>query len=191
MGRKGASQFLLLDDLAHRIVATVDNLGRQHAASRLWPVVPTTGRFSVDQRDGASVIAAGNFARYTAFVNFIEAVDTARAVELYRRFYPALQAAYRELGYPKAYFNDRLVEVIDLLLETPEPEQSPAVALTDVKGPVAAQRPWVHYDFVDPDLQSLAAGQKVLLRMGVASERRTKAKLRDLRAELVKQPTGR
>ncbi|CAN5361523.1 DUF3014 domain-containing protein [soil metagenome] len=186
VGRRDVARFLLLDDLAHRIVATVDNLGRQHAASKLWPVITTGGRFTVEQRDGNAVVTTDNAARYSAFLAFAEAIDTARGVELYRRFYPTLQAAYRELGYPKGYFNDRLVEVLDLLIETPEPEQPIAVTLIDVKGPIASTRPWVHYDYVDADLQSLTAGQKILLRMGLANERRAKAKLREVRAALVK-----
>ena len=38
---------------------------------------------------------------------------------LYVRLYPLFQRAYEELGYPGQYFNDRVVEVIDSLLATP------------------------------------------------------------------------
>ena len=50
----------------------------------------------------------------------MESVDTGRLAALYVRFYPLFQQAYRDLGYPNGYFNDRLVEVIDHLLVTPE-----------------------------------------------------------------------
>jgi hypothetical protein len=57
--------------------------------------------------------------------------------------------------------------------------------MAEVKGPYAPQRPWVHYRFADPELESLAAGQKILLRMGPDNERRLKAKLRELRGQLI------
>jgi hypothetical protein len=50
---------------------------------------------------------------------------------------------------------------------------------------VASTRPWVRYQYVDPQLESLAAGQKILLRMGPDNERRLKQKLRELRRELM------
>ncbi len=53
--------------------------------------------------------------------------------------------------------NDRLIEVIDNLLATP-----------DVEGPVYLTKPEAVYLFEDPELEALTAGQKVLLRMGSA-----------------------
>ena len=41
------------------------------------------------------------------------------------------------------------------------------------------------YEFTDPSLDALSAGQKLMVRMGVANERRLKARLRELRALLV------
>src|SRR3569832_1806139 len=38
-----------------------------------------------------------------------EKVDAKAFMAVYTRFYPQQQHAYRELGYPKGYFNDRLV----------------------------------------------------------------------------------
>ena len=59
-------------------------------------------------------------------VRALESIDSAKLVALYVRFYPLFQQAYAELGYPSRYFNDRLFEVIDHLLATP-----------DVRGPIA------------------------------------------------------
>ena len=52
---------------------------------------------------------------------------------------------------------------------------------TDGFGPVQPERPWVLYEFDDPVLQSLSAGQKILLRIGTVNERRMKAKLAEIR----------
>ena len=123
LGRKAVASFLVLDDFPRRLVATLDNLGRAHAAPLLWPVNPTPGRFTVQEvqeASGGTVIAADNSLRYTPLVLLAESVDASRAVDVYVRLYPLLQRAYEELGYPKRYFNDRLIEVIDQLLATPE-----------------------------------------------------------------------
>ena len=189
VGKAAALQFLQLDDLPRRVVVTVDNLGRAHAAPALWPVNPTAPRFGVSGEGESARIAAANAERYAGFVRFVESVDAARAVELYFAMYPQFQRAYEELGYPNRYFNDRLIEVIDLLLATPEPAQAPRVQLTEVQGPVKPARPWAHYEYVDPQLQSLAAGQKLLVRMGPEHERRLKARLRELKRQLLTGPT--
>ena len=72
-------------------------------------------------RGESQFISEGNSLRYEPFVAFVAAVDSARAVDLYRRMYPLLNQAYRELGFRGRSLNDRVFEVIDLLLATPEP----------------------------------------------------------------------
>jgi hypothetical protein len=182
---------LQLDGFVRRVVATVDNLVRPQAAARMWPVQPAPGRFTVAAGTGGAggtggtqTIDPANAARYGAFVAFAEAVNVERAAALYARLYPLFQEAYEELGYPGRYFNDRLVAVVDHLLQAPEPEGPVAVALVEVKGEYAAARPWTRYEFVDPELESLSSGQKILVRMGVANERRLKAQLAAFRARI-------
>jgi hypothetical protein len=185
LGRPAVLTHLQLDGFVQRVVATVDNLPRGHAAPRLWPVNPAPGRFTTEPAAGPSgVIAGANAARYAPFVDWVTAVDSGRAVAMYLRLYPQLQEAYEELGYPGRHFNDRVVEVIDHLLATPEPADPPAVVLTEVKGPVVPARPWVLYEFADPDLRALSAGQKMLLRVGADHRQRLKARLADFRAHL-------
>lgn len=184
LGREQVLSFLDLSDFARRVVATVDNLARGHAASRLWPVAPAPARFLVVEKDGTETIAGGNAERYNAFVRFVTSIDSAAAVALYVRMYPLLQTAYEDLGYPGKYFNNRLVEVIDQLLQTPEPEAPIEVTLMRVKGPIAEKRPWLRYEYADPALEARPAGQKILLRMGLKNTALLKAKLRDLRKRI-------
>ena len=186
LGRKNVLSFLQLDGFVRRAVATVDNLGRSHAPVLMWPVTPTPGRFaSTKAADGASeTIAPDNSARYTPFVQFAESVDAGRAVALYRRLYPLFQQAYVEQGFPGRYFNDRLVQVIDHLIDTPVPAQAPAVHLVEVKGSVPSQRPWVRYEFADPALEQLPAAQKQMLRLGPDNQQRVKALLRQYKQVL-------
>lgn len=181
LGARDMAAFLQMDGLVRRVVATVDNLGREHAPARLWPVNPTPERFAVVGSGPVQTIGLDNAARYGALVRWIESVNMERAVALYARLYPLFQQAYEELGYPGRYFNDRLVAVIDHLLQAPEPAGPVAVKLTEVKGDVPSTRPWVRYEFADPQLQSLSSGQKIMVRVGLENERRLKARLKALR----------
>jgi hypothetical protein len=203
MGRTNVLTWLNVDDFARRVAATVDNLARPHASSRLWPVNPIGDRFLVDEplagASGAAgtnppagaAIAAGNAQRYASFVRWSTSLDTATTVALYVRLYPLFQHAYEDLGYPGRHFNDRVVEVIDHLLQTPEPTQPLELRLTEIKGPFASERPWVRYEFADPELESRSAGQKMLLRMGNDNARQLKAKLREVRARIAQRTANR
>jgi len=184
LGREQLLSFVEASGFPRRVVATVDNLARGHAASRLWPVLPAPGRFQVVERDGATYIADDNRDRYTAFVRFASAVDTDAAVALYVRMYPMLQQAYEELGYPGKYFNNRLIEVIDQLLATPDLLKPIPLTLVDVKGAGETPRPWVRYEYADPSLEARPAGQKILLRMGAGNAGQLKAKLRQFRQRI-------
>ena len=185
LGRKSAAAFVMADDLPRRLAATVDNLGRDHASPLLWPTPPTPGRFTTETLDGVPVIAADNAARYTPFVLFVETLDVPHTVDLYVRMYPLLQGAYRQLGYPGQNFNDRLIAIIDQLLAAPEPEGPVRLQLTEVRGPIPSKRPWVRYEYQDPRLESLAAGQKIMVRVGIVNERRLKTRLAEFRQEIV------
>jgi hypothetical protein len=188
LGRERVLGALQLDGFVRRVVATVDNLGRTHAPVTMWPVVPTPGRFAAARAaDGSEQIAPDNTRRYAPFVALVESVDSAQVVALYRRLYPLFQQAYEELGFPKRYFNDRLVQVMDQLIATPVPAAPPTVKLVEVKGEVPSTRPWVRYEYADPQLESLSAGQKILLRVGAENQRRLQAKLVDLRGRVARR----
>lgn len=187
LGRSAVLSMLQVDDIVRRVVATVDNLGRSHAPVALWPVVPTPGRYSVQAgADGRERVAPGNAARYAPFVDWVSSIDSAQAAAFYRRVYPLFQQSYEGLGFPGRYFNDRLVAVMDLMIATPVPAELPVLTLVQVRGEVPSTRPWVRYEFADPALQGLSAGQKLLLRMGPEHQRRLQAKLRELRSHVAR-----
>ena len=185
--RKDLLTYFQLDGFVRKSVATVDNLARAQAASRLWPVNPTSERFSTRVGNGGvETIHPANSQRYAPMVRLIESVDSAKAVAVYRGLYPLFQQAYEDLGFPNGYFNDRLVQVLDHLISTPVPDQPPAVALVEVKGSVPSLRPWVRYEYVDADLEAQSAGRKILMRVGADNQRRLQAKLKDLRQRVAK-----
>ena len=186
---KDILRFLQPEQFVAHVVATVDNLPRAHAAVALWPVTPMPGRFSVGDGSDSAVALSGtlhpdNPQRYSAFVAFVEAVDTTKAVALYVHLYPLFQQAYRDLGYPNDSFNDRLVEVIDHLLALPVHVEPLHVSRPEVKGEHRPRAPWVTYEFTDPALNDLSAGQKMLLRAGAVNHQRLRTKLMAIRAQL-------
>jgi hypothetical protein len=175
----GAIDKLLVESgLIEKIVATVDSLPRAHVAEKIRPVGRLDGEFAVDGQDGSGeyTLNPDNYVRYDALVQVVTSADIDRVVDTYRRFYPLFQDAYINLGYPNGYFNDRVVEVIDHLLETPE-----------LEGPVTLVRPNVLYLYADPELESRSSGQKLLMRMGPQHTASIKQSLRALRAEVAKQ----
>ena len=177
LGPESVAQFIAPKELARHIVVTIDNLPNEKVAERLRPLLPTDGRFVVAGSEDAPVLDPANYQRYKSLVELIRATDTKQLVEGYTRYYPLFQEAYESLGHPPEYFNDRLIEVIDHLLATPE-----------LSGPIALTQPNVLYQFADPKLESMSAGQKVLIRMGPENAKVVKDKLRQLRGELVAQP---
>ncbi len=166
-------RFVNIEDFVRRVVATIDNLPREHYATRLNPLKPTPGTPRVTGRGDTLALDPANAKRYEPLVALMERVDTHALVGVYLRYYPLFQDAYRELGYPEGHFNDRLVEVIDHLLATPE-----------VKGPIRLAAPHVLYEYADPDLEALSSGQKVLVRIGPDNAARVKDKLREIRQEI-------
>ncbi len=166
---------LVNEALIDKIVATIDNLPRKHVSEKVRPLGRLADEFLVDASDveGQYVLSAANFARYDQIVGLISGADIDQAVDTYRRFYPLFQESYVRLGYPNAYFNDRVVEVIDHLLETPAAD-----------APIALVRPHVLYEFADPELAELSAGQKLLLRMGNEHAANIQDVLRSLRTRI-------
>lgn len=178
-GNKAFREYFGVDNLIRRIVVTVDNLPRDKLPRLMLPVKPVGGQFRVADQNGQTTIAADNAARYEPYVRLAEAVDSAKLVAAYRGLYPLFQKAYEEIGYPDAYFNDRLVEVIDHLL-----------GATPAAEPPRLVRPKIFYQFADPGLESLSAGRRLLLRIGNDNASRIQAKLRELRSLIAAAPAA-
>jgi len=170
------ARLMVSQDFVRRFVVTVDNLPRKTYAQRLSPMKPTPGQFGVTRASDALRISPQNIERYALAVRTLEAVNSEKLVAMYVRYYPLFQEAYKEQGYPNAYFNDRLVEALDIMIATRE---SP--------GQLALQQPKVLYEYADPALESLPAGQKIMLRMGPENAARVKVKLKEIRALVAKE----
>jgi hypothetical protein len=170
LGKKAIEQLLVPEQLVRHIVVTVDNLPRTKVAVEQRPVRPTPGETVTVANGDTITLSADNYARYAPVIKILQNTNIQELGALYLRYYPLFQQAYEDLGYPGMYFNDRLVQVIDHLLQTP-----------DLRGPIELRQGKVFYEYADPALESRSAGQKLLMRMGPDNAAVIKKKLRELR----------
>jgi len=175
LGKPELLALVIPQEVIRRIVVTVDNLPARNVPQSRLPLQQPEGKFVAAKNGEDFVLDSANYPRYSRYAALMDGMDARRLVDAYVHMYPLFQGAYRELGYPKAYFNDRLILAIDNLLATP-----------DVQGPLVLTQPAVLYLFADPQLEALSAGQKLLLRMGPDNAAVIKKKLAELRKELMR-----
>lgn len=173
-GADGLAGLLLSRGLIPHIVATVDALPRRTIGASILPLRTPKGTFAVDTSSGKPMLDSTDFARYDPYMKIAEAVDPRTLVTWYVHWYPLFQEAYRQLGYPQGYFNDRLIQAINDMLAAPN-ARPPVALVATADG---------HYAFADPTWESLSVGQKLMIRIGPEHERTLKAKLRSIRALL-------
>jgi len=174
VGNESLMKLFYTERIIRKIVATIDNLPRERVPLSVMPVNPAPGAFIAEGPEGGKTISPKNAARYTAYVKIAEAMDAQKLVEIYVRLYPLFQQAYEELGYPKKYFNDRLLVAIDNMLAAP-----------NLENPVKLVQPHVLYNFADPSLEARSAGQKILMRMGSGNAAKIKVKLREIKQQVM------
>ena len=196
LGQEMWTQLLRNENLVRRAVATVDNLDADQLPERanVFQTPDTglvteeladdseTGSGSDDAAADADGESAGpavqlterNAVRYQPWVDAMQQIQDEAALQAYVRYYPLFQKAYNDLGKDGAYFNDRLVAIIDHLLATPEVEFP-----IDLQ-PAENNR----YIFADEELEALSVGQKALVRMGPAHAGVVKDRLSVLRDHL-------
>jgi len=187
VGEAAVLRYFSAENIVHKAVATVDALGARQVPKPILPVNGPGGEYpAVPDPNPATVIRdevgdpipqflsdpAGH-ARYTPYVEMLEAVPPERFVGLLQENEPLFDDAFRQLGYADARFAERLAGVIDELLATPEVDE-----------PLRLMKPEAYYLFVDDDLEALSAGQKILLRMGKANAARVKSWLSQVRETL-------
>jgi hypothetical protein len=172
VGGEPLAEYLVQGQAISRMVAMIDRLTSRQVPPLVNPIKSAAGEFQVDSDADRVVLSARNFARYDGHVALLQSVNTGALIAIYRKYYPLFQQAYEENG-GEGSFNDRLVEVIDHLLETP-----------DVPGPIYLTKPEAVYVFEEPGLEAMTAGQKILVRMGSANAAIVKEKLSEIRAEL-------
>ena len=173
VGANPLAVYLVKDHAVSRLVATLDSLTSRQVPAEINPIKPASDKFVVETEGERFVLSPENFARYDGYVTLLEAMDAGTLMMTYQHYSPLFQEAWEENG-GEGSFDDRLVGLIDHLLETP-----------DVPGPVYLTKPEAVYVYEEPALEAMSAGQKILIRMGSFNAAIVKEKLTELRSELV------
>ena len=172
LGSDTVNRYLVKGEVISRLVTIVDSLTSRQVPPLINPVKPVEGKMMVETEGDQILLSPDNFGRYDDYVQVLQETDSEEVLGLYERYQPLFEKAWRDNG-GEGPFSQRLVEVIDELLDTP-----------DVSGPVYLSKPEAVYVFDDPVLESLTAGQKILIRMGSANAEVVKQKLAEIKAEL-------
>lgn len=174
-GGRNINDLVIIDNFVQRLVLTINNLPEKKLPLAHVPFKLPEGKFLVIGEGEELLISPENHQRYAPYIYLLENVNPDLMIKIYVQLYPLLQTAYQQLGYTNAYFNDRLVYVIEHLLETPNPEDS-----------LALEQPAVLYTYAESALEQRSAGQKILLRLGKDQRTRTLSILRNYHFRLTR-----
>lgn len=161
------------DDVIRRWAVVTDNLDHGESPRKVLEAVGPATPFQAVQRGGKTYVAPGSYARYDEFAAAVASVDVQAFAAVYKKVHPALEAAYRALGYPGGSLDAATARALRRIEGAPVAEGE--VELTPERG---------IYRFADPKLEDLRQVEKHLLRMGPKNERAVQAKAKELRQAL-------
>jgi hypothetical protein len=161
------------DDIVRRWAIATDNLAEGVSPRKVLEPAGPKAPFRVLQRGAKSFMSAESSARYDEFAGAVASVNAQAFVSVYKQLKPAIEFAYRALGYP----NGSLDEVTARALRRIE-----GAPVVDGEIEVVPERGVFLY--ADPKLEGLGQVEKHLLRMGPRNTRRIQAKAREIREAL-------
>jgi hypothetical protein len=184
----GLLQMVIPEEILRKFVRAVDAIDEGKLINEYRPLASPKGELLVDSFK--ATVAGGelgstaeveqfrlsdkNFKRYEIYAKILLLLDSDAVVAMYKRFYPLLSEAYKEMGLKKGNFHSVLIGAIDNILAAPV-----------ASGEMILIRPKVYFEFADPALEKLPATHKVMLRMGPENAKSIKASLTSLRAKLL------
>lgn len=164
------ASYLVNDRLLRRFVRAVDAMAGGYSPSDEIEFLRPSRPFVVREDEDRLVIASGTYRRYDVVTDVFTSLDSDRAIELYKRFRPRLEAIYQEIGWANEDFDTRLCEAVDHLLE-----------VTTSSGQVEVEQRAIVYAYAEDRFENLTGAQKHFLRMGPRNVGAIQGKLRELR----------
>lgn len=178
--RLGPGQLEMVVDerLIQRLVTTVNSLDGAPVPLRFRPLAHVPDLPRLDRDGDESRLPESPDPRYLPYRAMFDRLDAVEMAELFDRYEPALEKAWQALGeHPGQTFRQRAVEVLEHLSEFELPASRPAV-----------HQPRVLYEYIDPSLEQLSWGRKILVRIGPAHAPAVQRQLAAL-AERLARPT--
>jgi hypothetical protein len=166
-------RFVAESDWVRRWAIVTDNLAEGASPRRQLTFAAPARPFTVEERGGATVIAAGSYRRYDAFGDAVASIDAEAIAAVYRAVHDPVEAAYRTLGYPSAPFDGVVARALERI------EAAPVL-----DGDVIVRGEEALFVFEDSRLERLRDVEKHLLRMGPRNTRLLQAKAREIRRAL-------
>ena len=161
------AMWLMSEELIHKFVGAVDNIAIGQSPAPQIDFFKPEGDFKAKDEVGDYFIDPDSFKRYDLVAEVFASLDPKGTVTLYRQLTPAIQEAYKDLGYPDTDFNDTLKKAMMELLRVPVINEN-----------IKLEKKVVTFTMVDSDLERLSLGQKHLLRMGPDNVRVIQRQLR-------------
>jgi hypothetical protein len=168
-------------ELARRWAVGVENLANDVVPRKqLEPFAPA-GAFAVVRRGATAYIDPKSYERYDRVGDAVASVNVDALVIAYAALRPALEAAYRALGYPDGSIDKAAARALHRIELAPIRDGDVAV----VEGTGAT---WA---LADPALERLGEVDKQILRMGPRNGRILQAKAREISQALGMGPAAR
>ena len=173
-----ALAWLATNGLIENFTVATLNLSEGKTPVAHWPTLAPKARFSVATTAHGVIVDPKSYRRYDEYAAAIGGLDPPGTARLYLTLKPRIMEAYRELGFPEGDFDPVLERAMGVLLAAPA-----------VEGDNALREKVITYQFVDPNVESLPAAAKQLMRMGPDNMRIVQAKLREIAVQLGLHPT--
>ena len=142
--------------LPELVVTTINSLDGDSVPLRFRPLdhVPELPRLEADGEVWR--LPGAPDPRYRPYRALFDRLSTTEVVELFERYEPALEKAWQALGEDREKpFRARVIEVLEHLVDFELPDERPRL-----------HQPEVLYEYIDPALERLSWGRKVLVRIG-------------------------
>jgi len=157
-------------DLVRRWAIVTENIAGDVVPRKPLAALAPAEAFSVVRRGGAIFVDPRSYRRYDAVGDAVGSIDPNAFVLAYSALRPALETAYRGLGYPEGSI-DRVTARALARLERTSPRDG---EIELVEGPGTT------YLYADPGLESLGDVEKQLLRTGPRNGRIFQEKAREI-----------
>jgi len=161
---------LVAPEVARRWAVAVENLANDVVPRKQLESLAPAGAFAVVRRDGRAFIDPQSYRRFDAAGDAVASVNVDAFVIAYAALRPALEAAYRALGYPDGSIDKAAARALHRIEVSPVRDGEVAV----VEGTGAT---WA---CADPALEGLGDVEKQILRMGPRNGRILQAKAREI-----------
>ena len=164
---KNLNEWLAVPGIVRRLAAATWRVSNGDSPSPVLGFLVLGSRFQVREDGETTYIDPSSYRRYDKIVDRIVSVDPNEAAQAYKRLRPNFEAAFREIAQPGERFHDVAKKAVKRVLGVKVP-----AGQIEVIGKGAT------FFYADESLESLAAADKHVLRLGPKNARRVQDWLR-------------